>query len=329
MGLRQFVPAPLRKLKRQLQGSLWIDDPSVSVGDYFIRLGIDPSDIKDLTNAAERLLEKRQARLTPGSPERGRLILQLIANSFPTSRLTDAYFQNLAMFLETRPRRPRPGQIILGIGSGRSGSTTLAALFASWEDSCATHENPPLIGWTPDEAEIAFHLRRFEMLRHHYAIVADVSHWWLNALDTVIDRFPDAKIIGLHRDADACARSFMRIKGEGRNSLNHWAPGDNGIWQPNIWDQTYPTYPVPDSAASDPDQAKSVMITQYVRDYNDLMKAWAVRNPEHIVLFETESLSDAPVTARICELAGVPAIPFERKLNVNNVHEGEADEFIL
>jgi hypothetical protein len=327
--LRKFVPEPLRKLKRQVYVRLRAGDESIPVLLHFMRLGIDPTDAKNLAKAAHDLFDKRQAAFPPGTVERGRFLLQLIANSHPTARLSDAYFENLTLLLRSRPTRSVPGRIILGIGSGRSGSTTLSAFFASLDDSCATHENPPLIGWAPDEAEITFHLRRFDALRRHYQIVSDVSHWWLNAIDFFLNRFPEGKIIGLYRDVESCARSFSRIKGEGRNSMNHWAGHGNCIWSPNIWDQTYPTYPVPERAIDHPDEARLAMIRRYVEEYNDRMKAMAARHPGSIVLFPTEDLNRPEVTARLCEIAGVPARTFDRKLNVNNVHEGEAIEFIM
>ncbi len=185
----------------------------------------------------------RSARISPGGnsrpsgtrpargrPTRSRLILDIIQDTFPTEELTKAYFENLDGLLRYRQPLQAPGRIAIGIGSGRSGSTSLAAMLATIGGSCCTRENPPLISWRPEPEEIEFHLRRFRALASYHPLVADVSHWWLNVIDPFFTAFPEARVIGTFRAVEGCAGSFMRIKGSGRGSYNRWAPYDNGIW---------------------------------------------------------------------------------------------------
>jgi len=125
----------------------------------------------------ETIYRSREAEFPRGSVERSRFLLSLTVVSFPGSLLANAYFENLAIVLANRPRRANPGQVVLGTGSGRCGSSTLSAAFAQIEDCCATHENPPHIYWPPLNEQVRFHLARFHALAERFAIVFDAAHW--------------------------------------------------------------------------------------------------------------------------------------------------------
>ena len=58
-------------------------------------------------------------------------------------------------------------------------------------------------------------MRRFMLLAEYFSLVSDVSHWWLNAIDSFFKYFPDGKVVGVIRDVDECTKSFMRIRGYG------------------------------------------------------------------------------------------------------------------
>src|ERR1700760_1078087 len=110
----------------------------------------DPYDRTVRESLAEREFAAYRGEPAPGTIARSRLILDIIQETFPTEELSKAYFENLDILLRYRQRLRTPGRIALGIGSGRSGSTSLAAMLATIAGSCCTHENPPLISWKPE-----------------------------------------------------------------------------------------------------------------------------------------------------------------------------------
>lgn len=283
----------------------------------------DPYDRSVREGLAQRHFATYRGEPAPGTITRSRLILDIIQETFPTQELTEAYFENLDALLRYRQPQRTPGRIVLGTGSGRSGSTSLAAMLATVGGSCCTHENPPLISWEPEPEEIEFHLRRFRRLALYHPLVADVSHWWLNVIDRFFAAFPDARVIGTFRAIEGCTGSFMRIKGSGRGSYNHWAPYDNGIWAAARWDPAYPTYPVPEHAALDPDGAKRELIARYVREYNDVMHALARRFPDKVMLVHTESLDDEAVQNAIFDFAGLHGTVATTRLNVGTTDDGK------
>jgi hypothetical protein len=288
------------------------------------RKGID---YDPLDRAVQKLIADRMFRQyiddePSGSISRGRLLLDIIENSFPSDALTAAYFENLELLLKSRQPRPVAGQIVLGLGTGRTGSTSLVEVLATVQGSCCTHENPPLISWVPQQVEIDFHIQRFKRLSQYFPLIADVSHWWINVLDEVFRHFAQVKIVGVYRNLDSCVKSFMQIKGHGRGSYNHWVPHGNGIWAAAQWDPTYPTYAVPERSERDPDAAKSELIARYVREYNEKLHSIASRAPEKILLVRTEELNAAEVQAAIFQFAGLSGRIIKSERNVGTTSDG-------
>jgi hypothetical protein len=285
-------------------------------------LSYNPYDDELRRNLAEHLFRPHRVHPALGTVDRGRLILDLIQDTFPTEALSRAYFENLDSLLRTRPVRRTPGKIVIGIGSGRNGSTSLAEMLSTIEGSCCTHEDPPLMCWTPHPEEIRFHLKRLQRLAGYFPVVVDVAHWWLNAIPKLFSHFPDALVIGVTRDVESCARSFFKIKGPGAGSCNHWVPFGNGIWSAQRWDPTYPTYAVPDQAQDDPDGAKFELIMRYVREYNAAVHALAVREPAKFMALKMEDLSGPAAQRALYDFIGVNGAIKTVRLNVGTTNDG-------
>jgi hypothetical protein len=290
------------------------------------RKGIDydPNDRTIQELMGDRMFRQHIDDEPEGSIGRSRLILDIIENSFPSDALTAAYFENLELLLKSKRPRAEPGQIVLGLGTGRSGSTSLVEVLATAEGSCCTHENPPLISWVPERIEIDFHIRRFRLLLQYFPLVADVSHWWINAFSEIFHHFANAKLVGVCRDLDSCVKSFMQIKGFGRNSYNHWVPYGNGIWTAARWDPTYPTYTVPELSERDPDNAKSELIARYVREYNEKLQSIALQAPEKVLLVRTEELNTAAVQSAIFQFVGLNGRVIQSERNVGTTIDGRS-----
>jgi hypothetical protein len=289
------------------------------------RIGIsfDPSDRAALEHFAEQSFDVHGKEELLGTVSRGRLILGIIEKGFPTQNLAMEYFRNLECWSKARRKREGCGQVVLGLGAGRCGSTSLTALLATVEDSCCTHENPPLIFWTPQQEQVQFHMKRLTILADYFSLVCDISHWWLNVLDGFFTYFPAGKIVGLIRDVDECARSFMRIRDYGWRSWNHWVPYNNGIWLAHHWDPTYPTYSVPSYSWINPDRAKYELIARYVREYNARLVALAEQNEARIMLVRTEELSEPATQRRIFSFVNVNGRVSNIKLNVRSVIDAQ------
>ena len=321
-------------------------ETAIDLADYFTKRGNTPSALlmlKAVLKAdphrddirrrhAEMLWSVEKTRLPRGTLQRGRTLLQLMGFGVLTRKLEAAYFDNLEQVLSRRERRAVPGSLVLGLGSGRCGSTSLTGSFARLPECCATHENPPLVHWPPEPQQIRFHIKRFRLLLDRFRLVFDSAHWWLNATDELIDAFGGIQFIGLMRDPETCARSFLNMKGVGRGSINHWVDHDGSFWRPARWDRLYPSYDVDlhglgaigDVSEAELRRRQFGLVQTYVEDYNRSLRSLKDKVGERLLLVRTEEIGDPDVQTRIGEFAGVEIPPFDGVLNRGSTTDGEA-----
>ena len=289
----------------------------------------NPEDTGALRAEADKLFLTIEKSFPLGTLKRSHQLLRIIEQSFPTQLLTDAYFENLDALMASRTPLREPGTLVIGLGSGRSGSTTLAARLDNTDGSCSTHENPPLVYWRPEPEQIAFHFRRFRLLTRYYPLVADFAHWWINLVDEIASEFPTVKFVGLIRDKFDCAVSFARIKGFGRGSYNHWAPHLNGIWRSAVWDPAYPTFEIPAWADRNPDRAKWQMIIRYLDLYNSRLNFIATRLEGKFFILRTELLNDPHTLSDLYDYIGAKPKNGVMTINCNvrSIEDGGAESF--
>jgi hypothetical protein len=289
-------------------------------------LGYDPYDKQLLERRASDLLDEMRREPGRAPLEACQCLLRIMEESYPTAEISAEYFSNLDVILSGMSRLECPGQIIIGLGPGRCGSTSLSAMLGTAANSCSTHETPPPIFWAPQREQVDFHVRRLRKLSYYHPLVSDVSHWWVNTIDQVFDSFPEAKAIGLIRNCDDCAVSFMRIQGLGKRSYNPWAPPGNRVWRVGPWDPTYPSYPLQSYARKYPDRAKRELITRYVEEYNERLESIARKFPGRVKLVATDDLSVERVQGEIFEFAQSQGATSDWKLNVKSTVDGKKNQ---
>jgi len=289
-------------------------------------IGCDPYDVEALRQNATRALDKMRRTAFVDPAEKCRCILEAMQTCYPTKELADEYLSTLEQALHGKDKLDVAGQVVIGVGPGRCGSTSLSQMLGTIPDSCCTHEGPPPIFWEPTVEQVDFHVRRFALLAQYHSVVSDVSHWWLNAVDQVWDRLAQIHVIGLVRDPEDCAESFMRIQGFGKGSWNPWAPRGHDFWLAGSWAATYPSYPVPDLSKHDPDQVKLEQIARYVREYNEQMKELAASRPDRVKLMPTAALSSPEVQAEIFAMTKHLGESATWRLNVKGVRDGKKNQ---
>ena len=272
-----------------------------------------PYDLDMRERLADELLQKHCAATSPGSFERAHLLLRILHTFFPTRRVSDVYFENLEGLLSGRRPLDHYGKVILGIGTGRCGSTSLTAAFRAVENALSTHENPPMIFWEPQAEQIGFHMKRLALLARYYPVVFDASHWWLNVIDIFFERFPEGKVVGLYRDTRSCVDSFLRMKGTGPRTTNHWATRDDKRWIRSTWDPCYPSYTAPPQYEEDTLRAKGSQIQWYVESYNRRLHELARAHPERVLLIHTDLLGEPGSSDELSEFVNVRvSVPADR-----------------
>ncbi len=308
--------------------------PQPALQTYSAILSLDPH-AQDLRRRyAELYFRVHGGRSAPGTVERSRMLLSLLALDVLTDEIETEYFETLEQLLSRREPRAQPGTLVLGLGSGRCGSTTLAHAIAGVEGACATHENPPLVHWQPTPEQLRFHNKRFRLLRERFELVFDSAHWWLNAAEPLAAQFDDVKMIALVRDPDACARSFLERKGQGRGAINHWVDHDGTFWKPALWDRLYPSY---EPGRFGLGQAESLtseelasrqhdLVKTYVEDYNEALARLQDRLGERLLILRTEALSDKDSEARIQAHLGIKSLTLQGVSNRGTLKDGDDQE---
>jgi len=243
-------------------------------------------------------------------------LLQTMDISFASRRVIEAYFENLEAMLQRQERLETPGMVVLGLGSGRSGSTTLASLLGTITGAKSTHENPVPVFWNPHPQQVEFHLRRFRLLSAYFPVVADCSVWWINLMERVTQALPTTRAIGAYRETEACVQSWSFNFIKDMSSYNPWAIPHNGIWQSYRGDPCFPHYELPANARQDPDAARESQMRRYVTDYNNRLEVLAERMPERMLLLRTEELSEPSTLRQISQFLGlcVAEVPIHRNL---------------
>jgi hypothetical protein len=252
-------------------------------------------------------------------------LLQNILSLYPK----DAYAQELmiAILRETianrKPLHPadsahasaRTRRLVLGLGTGRCGSTTLSRLFEAQKNGCFSHECPPRLAWNHDAETIDFHLRRFRLLLELFPMVGDVSHWWLPYFRLIRQHFPEVRAVVLRRDKEETVDSFLRIKGGGQQgSINHWVEHDGKFWRKNLWDDCYPKYRA--------DTMKEA-IARYWDEYYLLAGQMEAEFPDQIRIYDIAALSDARGQQEILEFCGFAEIIIPGDIHANKGHAND------
>lgn len=175
--------------------------------------------------------------------------------------------------------------MIVGVGTGRCGTTSLARLLDAQRGLRVTHERYQWrVPWN-GPAEWADRLIR--------EAGGDVAFYWLPLLEYIWGEAPETKVICMRRDRAETVRSYMRWT-EGRN---HWMDHEGEQWDRCRWDHAYPSY----EAAS-----KEEALGMYWDEYYDRAEALQAGKPERFRIFELGAMNSRTGVREILDFAGVP-----------------------
>ena len=133
-------------------------------------------------------------------------------------------------------------RIVLGLGTGRCGTQSLAAILNHQERARVTHErHGPGIAWQGDEDRVTAFMRQY-LATSGFDLVGDVAFYYLPYVEHALSLAPDTKFVCLKRDRKSTVDSYLTWS-YGRNS---WMQHDGTRWRMNDWYRCYPKYPVGD-----------------------------------------------------------------------------------
>ncbi len=180
-------------------------------------------------------------------------------------------------------QRPAPRgagrRIILGMGSGRCGTRSLASLLDLQLGAKVTHEEHPLLMWrSASKGKIERRLERMLRSREE-AVVGDVASFYLPYVEAAIEFDPAIRIVCLRRPREETIQSFCQWLDKVHPlPTNHWAKRPAAGWHHEpIWTQIFPQYETTDRLKG---------IGRYWNEYYERSDELAKKFPEQVRVFD-------------------------------------------
>lgn len=174
--------------------------------------------------------------------------------------------------------------LILGIGTGRCGTKSIARTLSRNPATHVLHESPPPLPWDRNLAETSL-LERFnhiaELCGPHERI-GDVASYYLPYVEEIIGVWPDVRVICIKRDRECTVESFVRWIARTRHGVNvdHWRAERKGLHS-DPWDVCFPKYAVDDIREG---------IRRYWDDYYASVESLVRKWPNVVRVFDFDSV---------------------------------------
>lgn len=180
--------------------------------------------------------------------------------------------------------------IVLGIGTGRCGTKSLAGFLDRQPNSEVSHEFGQQLRW--DESDLDFFEKRLEIWTLDEDIRGDVALWYLPYIEKLVreeiyqngvfsfqlhDIVNKFRVVCLRRDRDTVVRSFIKHQNSGNTFQEK-----GGSW-PEV-DRAFPTYP--------DELSQEEAISEYWRYYYESAE-WISDIVDWFKIFELEELSNS------------------------------------
>jgi hypothetical protein len=179
---------------------------------------------------------------------------------------------------------------VVGLGTGRCGTLSLATMLGRQPMANVTHERTPALFWNNEPCPTR-HLELDENKAH--TIYGDVGFYYLPHVLRIWDRFPETKFVCLKRDMHATVASFERYLSP---TCNHWTtPRDNECAR---WDRSYPRIWKP---------TRTECIQEYWLRYYDKAERLQADYTGNFRIFMTETMNTEEGVKSIFEWLGVEA----------------------
>ena len=202
---------------------------------------------------------------------------------------------------------PQFPQLVIGLGTGRCGTQSLAVVLNYQNGARVTHERYGAIAWQGDEDRVATCVRLCAMAPG-LDLAGDVAFYYLPYVEQILGLVPSAKFVCLKRDRKVTVNSYLTKT----RHKNHWIQHPGTEWRLDTWDRCYPKYPVTDKA-----QALGMYWDEYYRRAADLEAA----HPAAFRVYDIDILSTEEGQNALFDFLGIS--PRVRRANLG-VHENRS-----
>ena len=196
-------------------------------------------------------------------------------------------------------------QIIIGLGSGRCGTQSLACLLDAQENTFVTHEK--MGAFSKDNETIRALTAPFKLINQKF--IGDVSFYHLYYVEHFIELFGDkVKFVCLKRDKRECCESYL-IK---CMPANHWWDHDGTKYVKSPYDKCYPKF----NNTKNICEAIEAYYDFYYAEINKLL----VKYPHQIKLYDTIALNNEAMAKNMLNWLGF-SDPLYQKIHKNKIRK--------
>jgi len=166
--------------------------------------------------------------------------------------------------------------IVLGIGSGRCGTLSLAQLLDKQPNASVTHERRPLLPWNVVDVERVVSERVKRLCELGTTLVGDVASFYLPYIETFIALAPEIRVVCLRRDRESVVESFSRWSDTAHSApTDHWSlEPAAGLYHDPVWSTIFPKYDVSSRA-----EGIGRYWDEYYNRVEDLVRPFLDRTP--------------------------------------------------
>jgi hypothetical protein len=196
-------------------------------------------------------------------------------------------------------------RLVIGLGTGRSGTVSLARFLDRQPGAFFSHEGgydrPRLLRhtfghilpWEPSQTAFAAWLAGLERAAAGASVYGDVAPYLLPYVERIQAARPGARFLCVRRAREEVVRSFLRHTA----GTNPWQEHDGRRYLRRSWDAAFPKL----TAAS-----KAEAIARYWERYDAQAREYAARYPETFRIVEFAALNERATQAALLDFAGLP-----------------------
>lgn len=185
--------------------------------------------------------------------------------------------------------------LLLGCGTGRSGTASLARLLDGCRGTWVTHEQKPVLPWRYDPRYLTNRILYWRSLDTPF--VGDVASWNLHYIEPLLQYFPALRAICLERPKDEVVESWERK-----------TPTWNHVQHPDSWRADWDVDDkFVDSFPKFMADSKREALELYWHLYRDEIRRLQRRHPANVAIFDMGwALNTREGQDAIFEHAGIP-----------------------
>jgi len=191
-------------------------------------------------------------------------------------------------------------QLILGMGTGQCGTELLAQILAQQPNTAVTHEQPPLLSWSPAAGAPGIRERLDRILAtRKQRFVGDVASFYLPYVSAAIEYDSRIRIVCLQRPCEEVVAGFsVHLDRHSPLPLNHWARQPGPGWTHDfVRTRIYPQYDTADREGG---------LRRYWEEYAERSGELARRFPENVRIWDTDVLTTPQGVREVLDFVGIP-----------------------